>query len=96
MQSLHLRRKKIQEKNYFTFSKKLPLFNEWLIGLVGRVFANSSGDLGSIPGRFIPRYVSRVKWSNPEKRVAPSPTPRYSSYWKGTLLVAFYYSPQHF
>ena len=34
------------------------------------------------------RYVSRVKWSNPGKRVAPSPTPRYSSYWKGSLLVA--------
>ena len=26
------------------------------------------------------RYVSRVKWSNPGKRVAPSPTPRCSSY----------------
>ena len=24
------------------------------------------------------RYVSRVKWSNPEKGVAPSPTPRFS------------------
>ena len=26
------------------------------------------------------RYVSRVKWSNPGKRVVPSPTPRCSSY----------------
>ena len=26
------------------------------------------------------RYVSRVKWSNPQKGVAPSPTPRCSSY----------------
>ena len=34
------------------------------------------------------RYVSRVKWSNPGKGVAPSPTPRCSSYWKGSLLVA--------
>ena len=25
-------------------------------------------------------YVSRVKWSNPEKGVAPSPTPQCSSY----------------
>ena len=33
-------------------------------------------------------YVSRVKWSNPEKGVAPSPTPRCSSYWKGSLRVA--------
>ena len=34
------------------------------------------------------RYVSRVKWSNPGKGVAPFPTPRCSSYWKGSLLVA--------
>ena len=33
------------------------------------------------------RYVSRVKWNNPEKGVAPSPTPRCSSYWKGSFLV---------
>ena len=26
------------------------------------------------------RYVSRVKWSSPGERVAPSPTPRFSSY----------------
>ena len=36
-------------------------------------------------------YVSRVKWSNPGKRVAPSPTNRYSSFWKWNLLVAFDY-----
>ena len=29
--------------------------------------------------------VSRVKWSNPENGVAPSPTPQYSSYWKKEL-----------
>ena len=60
----------------------------WLIGLVGRVFANGPGDLGSIPGRVIPpyltlsniRYISRVKWSNPGKVVVPSPTPWCSSY----------------
>ena len=34
------------------------------------------------------RYVSRIKWSNPEKGIASSPTPRCSSYWKGSLLVA--------
>ena len=28
------------------------------------------------------RYGSRIKWSNPGKRVAPFPTPRWSSYWK--------------
>ena len=31
------------------------------------------------------RYGSRVKWSNPGKGVAPSPTPWCSSYRKGTL-----------
>ena len=40
------------------------------------------------------RYVSRVKWSNPGKGVAPSPTPRCSSYWKGSLLVALDYGCQ--
>ena len=34
------------------------------------------------------RYVSRVKRSSQEKGVAPSPTPRWSSYRKGSLLVA--------
>ena len=35
------------------------------------------------------RYVSRVKWSNPGMGVVPSPTPWCSSYWKGSLQVAF-------
>ena len=34
------------------------------------------------------RYVSRVKWSNSGKGVAPSLTSRCSSYWKENLLVA--------
>ena len=83
-----------------------PSLNQ-LIGLVGRVFANGQRDLGSIPGRIIPktlkwylippcltlsnlRYISKVKWSNPGKWVAPSPIP-HSSYWKGSLLVALDY-----
>ena len=33
------------------------------------------------------RYISRVKWSNPRKGVAPSPTLQCSRYWKGSLLV---------
>ena len=37
------------------------------------------------------RYVSRVKWSNPGKGVAPFLTSRCSSYWKGSLLVALDY-----
>ena len=33
------------------------------------------------------RYVLRVKWSNPGKGVAPSPTPQCSSYRKGSFRV---------
>ena len=33
------------------------------------------------------RYGWRVKWSNPGKGAASSPTPRWSSYWKGSLWV---------
>ena len=40
------------------------------------------------------RYVSRVKWNNPGKRVSPSPTPQCCSNWKGSLLVALDYSCQ--
>ena len=40
------------------------------------------------------RCVSRVKWSNPRKGVAPSPAPRCRRYWKGSLLVALDYSCQ--
>ena len=53
--------------------------------IVGGVFANGPGDPGPITGRVIPktlkmvldtlsniRYLSRVKWINPGKRVAPS------------------------
>ena len=40
------------------------------------------------------RYGSRVKWSNPGKGVAPSPTPQCSSYRKGSLWVTLDYSYQ--
>ena len=40
------------------------------------------------------RYVSRVKWSNPGKGVAPTPTLWCSSYWKRSLRVALDYSRQ--
>ena len=32
----------------------------WLIGLLGRVFANDPGDRGSIPGRVIPKTLKMV------------------------------------
>ena len=76
-----------------------------------RVFAKGLGDLGSIPGRVIPktqkmvldailtlsiiRYVSRVKWNNPGKGVAPSPRPQCSSYRKGSLRVNLDFGHQH-
>ena len=37
------------------------------------------------------RYVSGVKWSNPGKGAVPFPTPRCSSYWKGSLRVSLDY-----
>ena len=37
---------------------------------------------------------SRLKWSNPGKEAASSPTPWCSSYWKGSLRVALNYSHQ--
>ena len=40
------------------------------------------------------RYRSRVKWSNPGKGVAPSPTPWYGSYRKGSLQVTLDYVRQ--
>ena len=45
-----------------SFSVYLHMYLYWyrLIGLVGRVFANGSGDLGSIPGRFTPKTLKMV------------------------------------
>ena len=38
---------------FFSIDKIVKFLNDPLIGLVGRVFANGSGDLRSIPGRVI-------------------------------------------
>ena len=40
------------------------------------------------------RYVSKVKWGNPGKGKAPSPTPWYSSFWKWSLQVTLDYGCQ--
>ena len=40
------------------------------------------------------RYGSRIKWRNPGNGVAPSPTPRCNSYWKGSLQVSVDYDRQ--
>ena len=52
-------------KSYIIPSLELILHNialnySMLIGLVGRVFANGPGDLGSIPGRVIPKNFKMV------------------------------------
>ena len=74
------------------------------IGIMVRVFANGSGDRGSIQGRVIPktqkwylsppcltlsiiRYGSRVSRAILGEGVVLSPTPRCSSYRKGSLRV---------
>ena len=74
-------------------------FQNRLIGLVGRVFINGLGHLGSIPGRVIPKSLKMVLDTsllntqqykvriNPGKGVAPSLTPQCSSYCKRSLLV---------
>ena len=46
--------------------------------------------------RNIIRYVSRVKWINPRKGVAPLPTPQCCSYWKGNLHIDLNYSQQFY
>ena len=41
------------------FIVKYSLYH-YIIGLVGRVFANGPGDMGSIPGRVIPKTIKLV------------------------------------
>ena len=73
--------------------------------LVGWVFAN--GPSTQSYQRFKKWYLmptclilsiigcrSRVRWSNPGKRVAPFPTPRCSSYLKGSLRLPLDYDRQ--
>ena len=91
-------------KYFKNTAKMLVILFNWFIGLVGSVFANGPRDLGSIPGRVIPKIRKmvldpsqlntqhykvriKVKWSNPGKGVAPSPTPWCNSYRKGSLRV---------
>ena len=45
--------------NIFIFSTLFVLIIR-LIGLLGRVFARVSGDLGSIPGRVIPKTLKMI------------------------------------
>ena len=80
--------------------------NYWSIGQAVRVFAWVQSRVESyqrlkkwylMPPCLtlsIIRYGSRVKWSNPGNGVAPSPTPRCGSYWKGNLQVILDYGHQ--
>ena len=77
-------------------------------GLVGRVFANGPGDLGSIPGRVIPKTLKMAldtsllntqvhikgKVEQSRERSSALPIPRCCSYWKGSLLIALDYGRQ--
>ena len=75
----------------------------WFIGLVGRVFANGLGDLGSIPGCVIPRTLKMVLDTSLlntqrykvciEGKVEQS-RESSSSYWKGSLQVDLDYGRQ--
>ena len=85
-------------------------FKQFSIGLEGKVFANGSGDLGSIPGRVLPKtlkmvldtsllstqqYKVRIKGKVEQSRERSSaPTPQCCSYWKGSLLVALDFGRQ--
>ena len=86
----------------------LYMYYTRLIGLVGRVFVNGLGDMGSIPGHVIPKtlkivldtsllntqqYKVRMK-SKVEQSWERSSALPYSSYWKGSLLVTLDYSHQ--
>ena len=50
----------IEPRSPETLANTLPNWSRLLIGLVGRVFANGPGDLGSIPGRVIPKTLKMV------------------------------------
>ena len=95
---------------HYPATYKRTIFDIMIVGLVGRVFANDPGDLGSILGRVIPKalklvldtsllntqqYKVRIKGKVEQSRERSSaPTPWCSSYWKGNLLVALDYSRQ--
>ena len=81
-------------RKYFIMVQSIYSLNSFLtlIGLVGRVFANGLGDLGSISGRIIPKtlkmvldtsllntqqYKVRIKGKAEPSRERIAPTPTY-------------------
>ena len=86
-----------------TFSSYVRIQVVVLKTYLGRWTIGRSGERGSGISVLPARYdadddykVSRVKWSNQGKGVAPSPTPQCSSYWKGSLRVTLDYGSQLF
>ena len=79
------------------------LYSHWFSG---RVFTNDPGDQGSISGQIISKTQKVVldtsllntqqykMWIDPGKGVSPSPTPRCSCFWKGSLRLSLDYSRQ--
>ena len=47
-------------KDFHFYKSICSIYFNRLIGLVGRVFVNGPGDLGSIPGRAIPKTLKMV------------------------------------
>ena len=90
------------KRNYFTFKigVMIRVFANGsgdLCSIPGRVILKTKKKWYLMPlclTLSIIKYGSRVKWSNPGKGVGPSPTPRCSSYRKGSLRVTFDYSRQ--
>ena len=56
--------KMLPTNNSFTNHIYLIYICTSLIGLVGRVFVNGPGDLGSIPGRVIPKTLKMVRFTS--------------------------------
>ena len=54
-----IKRDDVLTSGYIYTETVLYIYN-WPIGLVARVFANGLGDLGSIPGRVIPKIQKMV------------------------------------
>ncbi len=55
-----LRKKIIKRVKDYSYNKRLEKLEFWLVGIMVLVFANGPGDLGSIPGRVIPKTLKMV------------------------------------
>ena len=70
---------------------------EDLVSILSRIIPKTLKmvlDTSLLNTQHVSQYISKVKWSNSGKGVAPSLTPQCSSYWRGSLQVALNYSHQ--